>query len=100
MTLDNVGQVQFQLTEYDNATESYSEELRIMKKNLGEEHRNVAATMHNIGLVYTAPWSIQRRAKNVSKRSINSQRAALGDTHFGVAVTLDSVASAYEGQER
>ena len=62
--------------------------------------RNVADTMHNIGIVYTQLRGQYSDALKMYRSVLNSQRAALGDTHFGVAVTLDSVASAYEEQER
>ena len=88
--LFQLGTLENNFDNYDNALEYFEKSLSIQLKNLGENHYEVAKSYTNIGQV----WLLKRnydRALEYNEKSLTIRLKTLGDNHASVAASYNNI---------
>jgi len=80
---------------YDLAKTCFMESLRIRKKILGENHRDVAIFWYNIATIHFETGE-DELAIGMYEETLRVERAALGDNHPDVVLTLQHLGQVYQ----
>jgi len=83
------------LGRYEESKEIYEEVLRWQIENLGEEHPDVAWSLHNIGLVYNELGEYGK-ALEYYEKSLEMSKKIYGDEHPNVAANLNNIGLVYK----
>ena len=85
--------------DYWEAKTFYKRALSIKKASFGEDHPNVATTLHNLGRLYCIHGRYSE-AETFYKRALSIKKASFGEDHLNIATTLSSLAVVYTSQEK
>ncbi|HEX7071563.1 MAG TPA: tetratricopeptide repeat protein, partial [Rhodothermales bacterium] len=92
--LNDYGTLLLDVRRFDEAEASFREALTLMRRFLGDSHRDVASNLNNIALVLH-----ERKdgagAAELFEESLEIQRRAAGRDNIGVAYTLNNLAWVY-----
>ena len=88
----NMGSLQKDLGDHQQAKEYYERALSIQLKKLGPDHVDVAVTYHNMGTLQKDLGDHQQ-AKEYYERALSIQLKKLGPDHVDVAVTFHNMGS-------
>lgn len=104
-TLGNLGTVYWRIRKLKKSMAMLEESLLIHRSNFvgvaakeGDDNMEVAATLHNLGLVCCLAQDYQK-AESYLTRALDARRNMLGNTHVDVARTLDALGHVYANME-
>jgi tetratricopeptide (TPR) repeat protein len=95
--LDGLGSWESKNACYGKALAYYSEALQIKRAVLGENHSDVAKSLHGIGLCYDFQGNYNMALK-VYDEELKIRKTALGENHPDVASSLNNIGACYDSQ--
>lgn len=96
VALTSIGWIRYLSGDYQGALRLYQNALAYFRLTLGNNHRNVASVLIQMGMAHTHQGNL-KQALRVYKEALRSQREALGDDHEDVALSLCHMGSTLEG---
>lgn len=94
-TLGDLGIVYFNMGKLEESTQALEDALMLYRAYVnGDENVEVAATLHNLGLVSCLSKDYEK-AEYYLARALVGRRKVLGKTHVDVARTLDALGNVY-----
>ncbi|MDJ0694828.1 tetratricopeptide repeat protein [Mastigocoleus sp. MO_188.B34] len=82
---------------YDQAQSWYEQCLEVVKKQLGEEHLDVATSLNYLALLYKNQGRYAE-AEPLFLKALEMRKCLLGEEHPGVAESLNNLANLYNNQ--
>ena len=91
MSYNNIGNVYYNLGDYNEALEYFNKALEIKKEVLGEKHANIASSYLNIGNLYYKLGDYKKALKYHNK-ALEIFRSELGESHPYTQAALQNIA--------
>jgi len=112
VTLHNIALVHSLTGKHSEALDLYRRALGVQRSALGDQHPDVAVTLDNMGELYERRGDLVKpaeetddkmgkyqKATKLYKKALRVRRAALGDHHFFVALTLSKIGKFHQDKE-
>ena len=94
---NTLGEVYRELGEYEKAGAMHREALAMRRKLLGNEHPDVATSLHNMALVLDYQGKLAE-AETMHREALAMRRKLLGNEHPDVATSLNNLADVVQRQ--
>jgi tetratricopeptide (TPR) repeat protein len=95
-TFNSIGLIAFKMNKLDLAKNAFRECIRIrIQLEATDAHRDIVTLYSNLGTVYLANGE-DKEAVQMFAESIRLERRTLGETHLGVAVSLQHLAQLHQ----
>ena len=93
-TLINIGEVYFNLGDFDNALKYNQQALETIKRNFGEKHPNYAESLNSLGVIYSNKGDYQTALKYYTQ-AMEIKKNMQGSQSPGYAESANNVGLAY-----
>ncbi|KAL3774473.1 hypothetical protein ACHAWO_007622 [Cyclotella atomus] len=94
---NRLGRILHKLGRFSEADQAIRRAHQIFMNNLGEHHRNTAAAMLSLGMLYASQGK-HKRAQTIYHQVLKVQHATFnGEVHADLALVFHCIATSYEG---